>query len=157
MHETQVQTLLAEVVAALKQGLGDSLVAVVLFGSRARGEADEASDWDLLVIACHLPDKVMDRHLLLKQMLPVMWRGGIATLAKTPQEFEARLPSLYLDIALDGLVLYDTGEYITERLARLRRLVQKQGLRRESTERDLIWRWRHFPGFNWSLEWEATT
>ncbi len=157
MNETQVQTLLAEVVAALKQGLGDSLVSVVLFGSRARGEADEASDWDLLVIARYLPDKVMDRHLLLKQMLPVTWRGGIATLAKTPQEFEARLPGLYLDIALDGLVLYDTGEYITERLARLRRLVQKQGLHRESTERDLIWRWQRFPGFNWSLEWEAAT
>jgi len=36
-----------------------------------------------------------------------------------PAGFEARLPSLYLDIALDGLVLYDTGEYIAERLGSL--------------------------------------
>jgi hypothetical protein len=28
--------------------LGDRLIAVVLFGSRARGDADPASDWDLL-------------------------------------------------------------------------------------------------------------
>lgn len=157
MNETQALASLAEVIVALKQRLGDSLVAIVLFGSRARGEAGEASDWDLLVIAHQLPDKAMERHIALKSMLPVEWRGHVSMLAKTPQEFEARLPSLYLDIALDGLVLYDTGEYITERLARLRRLVQKQGLRRESTEHDLIWRWQHFPGFNWSLEWEAAT
>jgi hypothetical protein len=132
-------------------------VAVVLFGSRARGEADEASDWDLLVIARHLPDKVLERHLWLKSTLPVAWRGCTAILAKTLLEFEARLPALYLDIALDGIVLYDTNEYVTERLARLRRLIQKQGLRRESVQRDLIWRWQQFPGFNWSLEWEAAT
>jgi predicted nucleotidyltransferase len=157
MDESLAQTLLVRVIAALKQGLGDRLIAIVLFGSRARGEADETSDWDLLVIAHHLPDKVMERHITFKSMLPVEWRSRVSMLAKTPQEFEARLPSLYLDIALDGLVLYDTGEYVTERLARLRRLVQKQGLHRGSTEHDLIWRWQHFPGFNWSLDWEAAT
>ncbi len=157
MNEIQAQSSLAEVVAALKRRLGDSLVSIVLFGSRARSEAGETSDWDLLIIARHLPDKTMERHMAFMSMLPVEWRGHVSVLAKTPQEFEARLPSLYLDIALDGLVLYDTGKYITERLARLRRLVQEQGLYRETTEHDLIWRWQHFPGFNWSLEWEAAT
>jgi predicted nucleotidyltransferase len=155
MNEAQMQAQLAKVVSALKQGLGNSLIAVVLFGSRARGAADEASDWDLLVIAHKLPDKTLERHLWLKSVLPVEWRGRVSVLAKTQQEFEARLPSLYLDIALDGIILCDADEYVTERLARLRRLIQKQGLRRESAERDLIWRWQKFPGFNWSLDWEA--
>ena len=35
----------------------DRLVAVVLFGSRARGEGSETSDWDLLVIAEGLPPR----------------------------------------------------------------------------------------------------
>lgn len=35
----------AEVVSELREGLGDDLVAVVLFGSRARGEVHEGSDW----------------------------------------------------------------------------------------------------------------
>lgn len=43
----QGPNVLTEVVTALKQGLGDQLVAVLLFESRARGEADEASDWAL--------------------------------------------------------------------------------------------------------------
>lgn len=43
------------IVSALREGLGDELVAVVLFGSRARGEAHQGSDWDVLVIANGLP------------------------------------------------------------------------------------------------------
>jgi predicted nucleotidyltransferase len=157
MDTAQARTALTKVISALKQELADDLVAVVLFGSRARGDANEASDWDLMIIARNLPDQVFERHLVLKTMLPIAWRGITAILAKTPQEFEARLPGLYLDIALDGIVLYDTHEYIAERLARLRRLIQKKGLRRELSQRDMVWRWQKFPGFNWSLEWEAAT
>ncbi len=42
-----MQTLLAE----LKRGLGTALREVWLFGSRARGEAQEGSDYDVLIIA----------------------------------------------------------------------------------------------------------
>lgn len=146
---------LEEVVAALRQGLDDDLVAVVLFGSRARGEADETSDWDLLVIARHLPEKIFERHVRLKSLLPPVWRGKTAILAKTPGEFEACLPSLFLDIALDGIVLYDPEEYMSERLKNLRKLIEKKGLHRQQIEKDLVWRWDRFPGFGWSLEWEA--
>lgn len=58
---------LTDVVTALKQGLGDHLVAVLLFGSRARGEAHAASDWDLLVIAHNLPGRIWERHIRLKR------------------------------------------------------------------------------------------
>jgi predicted nucleotidyltransferase len=146
---------LAEVVTALKRGLGDNLVAVVIFGSRARGEASETSDWDMLIIARHLPEKVFKRHLWLKSLLPEDWRGKVAIIAKTPDEFTASLPPLFLDIALDGVVLYDPRGYLAEKLTQLRRLIGKHGLRREAVQRDLTWQWQRFPGFGWSLEWEA--
>ena len=152
--ESKDVSQMGPVMIALKQGLGDSLTAVVLFGSRARGEAKEDSDWDLLVIAGRLPEKLFQRHLYLKKMLPAIWRGQVAILAKTPEEFEAYLPGLYLDIALDGIILYDPDGYMTERLARLRRLIQVEGLHREQVNGDLVWRWQTFPGFDWSLEWE---
>ena len=149
------EELLDRVVEALKRQMGHRLVAVVLFGSRARGEAQEGSDWDLLVLAHDLPPRLFQRHRSLKQMLPPAERGRISLLAKTPQEFEASLPALYLDIALDGIVLYDPDSYAQEKLARLRTLIDEKGLRRERVGRDMAWRWQEFPGFGWALEWEG--
>jgi hypothetical protein len=102
-----------------------------------------------------LPLRLFQRHRFLKQMLPPADRGRISLLAKTPQEFEAFLPALYLDIALDGIVLYDPEGYAQEKLAQLRALIGEKGLRRERVGRNLVWRWQEFPGFDWTLEWEG--
>ena len=45
------EDILSQIVTALQEGLGERLVAVVLYGSRARDQAREASDWDLFIIA----------------------------------------------------------------------------------------------------------
>lgn len=145
------------VVSGLREGLGADLVAVVLFGSRARGEAHEGSDWDFLVIARGLPERTLERVFRIKKMLPPLYRGEASLLAKTPEEFVAGLPDLYLDIALDGEVLHDTGGYMAGRLEALRALIRRKGLRREREGRDLIWHWEQPPGPEWSLEWEEAT
>lgn len=151
----QQQETLREVVEALYQGLGNNLVAIVLFGSRARGEATEVSDWDLLVLAHDLPASPLQRHIQLTTLLPVKWRGQAAILARTPTEFESHLSSLMLDLALDGIVLYDPEGYATQRLAALKQLIANRGLYREQVGRDLIWKWERFPGSNWSLDVEG--
>src|SRR5215210_5216894 len=142
------------IVSGLREGLGDDLLAVVLFGSRARGEAREGSDWDFLVVARDLPERTLERAFRLKKMLPPLHRGEASLLARTPEEFMSSLPDLYLDIALDGVVLHDKDGYMAERLRFLRTLIRRNGLRREKEGRDLIWRWEQPPGRDWSLEWE---
>ncbi len=52
-------------VEALRAALGERLVAIVLFGSRARGDSTADSDWDLLVIAEGLPERTLERHFYL--------------------------------------------------------------------------------------------
>jgi len=156
-QEITESACLSDVVAALREGLGDDLVAVALFGSRARGDAGEGSDWDVFVLAHHLPGRILERHQRLKRLLPDAWRGRVALLANTPQEFAAHLPPLWLDIALDGIVLYDPEGYATDRLAQLRELIRRRGLIRERAGRDLVWRWERFPGFNWSLQWDQAS
>ena len=56
------QNLLNQAIKALREALGDNLIAVVLYGSRAKGEAHDQSDWDLLLIAENLPEKPLARH-----------------------------------------------------------------------------------------------
>jgi len=152
--EEQTQERLRVVVEALRQGLGDNLVAIVLFGSRARGEATEVNDWDLFVLANDLLPSPLQRHVQLTTLLPVKWRGQAAILARTPTEFESHLSSLMLDLALDGAVLYDPEGYVTQRLTALKRLITNRGLYREQVGRDFIWQWKQSPGSNWSLEWK---
>ncbi|MGF1472623.1 MAG: nucleotidyltransferase domain-containing protein [Rubrobacteraceae bacterium] len=151
------QDVPAGVVSGLREGLGEDLVSVVLFGSRARGDVREGSDWDFLVIARGLPEGTLERVFRVKKMVPPPHRGAASLLAKTPEEFTAGLPGLYLDIALDGVILHDTGGYIAGRLEALRTLIHRKGLRREREGRDLIWHWEQFPGRDWSLEWEEAT
>ncbi len=78
------ETFLDQAVEALRRSLGRRPVAVVLFGSRARSDAREDSDWDLLVIARELPSRSLQQYRFLKQMLPSASRGSISLLAKTP-------------------------------------------------------------------------
>jgi len=148
------QDILKKVLTALQTALGDHLIAVVLFGSRARGEASAESDWDLLVLAEGLPEKPFERHLFLKQQLPPDCRGAVSLLAKTPREFEASLPPLYLAIALDGQVLYDPRGYVAQRLAALRRSMEKAGLHRQRTSAGEVWRWEGESAGPQTLEWE---
>lgn len=147
------QTVPQEVVEALRNALGERLIAIVLFGSRARGDHRSESDWDLLVIAEALPDRPFDRRLCLTSALPAGVRGTVSVLAKTPEEFEARLPSIYLDIALDGKILYDLRGYAAERLARLRQVIGQAGLYRERTPAGDMWQWLNPPTGPWSVEW----
>lgn len=65
---------LASAVARDLLGLyGDRLKGVVLFGSRARGDAHPESDVDLLVVL----DEVLSRRLELARMSDVLWRHSL--------------------------------------------------------------------------------
>lgn len=144
-----------EAADALRLALGDRLVAVVLFGSRARGDAKPESDWDLLVIAEGLPEHPLERHLLLKQALPVLIRSRVSILAKTRAEFEAHFPALYLDIGLDGRVLVDPSGYFATRQAMVRGIIRRAGLHRERSTAGDAWVWDHPPSGHWSLHWDS--
>lgn len=151
---SQLTHQLQPVVAALQEALSDDLIALVLFGSRARGDAQPESDWDLLLIARELPVRAFARHLYLKRSLPAAWRGQVSILAKTVAEFETAIPPLFLDIALDGVILYDPTNYALNRFRYLKRLLQQKGLFRQQQGKELTWHWQNFPGLNWQVAWE---
>lgn len=93
---------------------------------------------------------------MISRLLPLSPGGGISVLARTPTEFDSQLSSLYLDIALDGTVLYDPQGYAAERLASIRRVIEDAGLNRERTESGDIWRWKKEPPLGrWHLEWKT--
>ena len=129
----------APVRECLQRELGEQLLCLVLFGSRARGEATEDSDWDVLLVARDLSSSVLERKQMLRSVLPRYWRYRVSFVARTPQEFESADPPLFLDIALDGLIAHDTTGYARDRLASIRQMIKQKGLFRERRGDSWVW------------------
>lgn len=142
-------------VTALAEGLHGALWGLVLFGSAARGEAGEASDLDILIVADALPDKFLARMQLLRSLLPNRIGGKTSLIAKTRAEFEGGFPSYYLDLALDGVILYDREHYMRQKLERVRSLIHAAGLTRRRTGYGFLWLWRKPPTGRWRIDWSG--
>lgn len=143
-----------EAAERLASGLGERLLGVALFGSRARTGGREGNDWDLLVIARDLPGDFDGRYGLLREATAGI-RGPLQFYAWTQEEFEGpRFPPSFLDIGLDGIVLFEQGDYLTRRLARIRGIIEEARLVRLP---NLIWTWRDRkpPPGKWAVDWEG--
>ncbi|MCS6949801.1 MAG: hypothetical protein NZ520_04975 [bacterium] len=110
-----------------------------------------------MIVAEDLPARTLARYRTVKSFIPTYWRGRVSILAKTLSEFESALSPLYLDIALDGMVLYDPAGYMRRRLEQLRRLVRRLGLVRKKRGRDIVWGWERPPRAGWMLRWDEAT
>ncbi|MFQ5611253.1 MAG: nucleotidyltransferase domain-containing protein [Anaerolineae bacterium] len=151
----QLQETLDEVLQALRNLLGPSLVAIVLYGSWARGEARPGSDVDLFLVARNLPEDRFDRAVYLRQAVAGCGSLPVSILAKEPAQFEAHFPPLYLDIGLDGIIIDDSGGYMARKLARIREIIDQAGLYRVRQEGELMWWFRHQPKLHWAIEWDG--
>lgn len=138
----------------LRAGL-PGLRAVVLFGSHARGDAIEGSDYDLFVIADGLPEHPVERGDRVRKVLGDVGLP-VQAMVRSPAAFEGRLESIYLDIALDGVILHDTDGWFAARQARLREIIDEAGLYRVRAPGGFSWRWKNPPPQgDWELEWDG--
>lgn len=140
---------------ALQSKLGDGLVSIVLFGSRARGEGAGTSDWDIFLLAEDLPEHPFDRQCFLREMIPKEFPIQISILPKTVEEFEKDFPAIYLDIATDGIILFDKDHYVYRKLQKIREIIQEAGLERRVKFNSLIWKWKNRPHLGWRIDWSG--
>jgi predicted nucleotidyltransferase len=106
-------------VEAARSLFGSELEGVLLFGSVARGEQREGSDVDLLV--------VLSRAVTIRRSLYRAWDQAHPQTHGVNPHFvhlpapDAVVGSLWIEVALDGVVLFDPQGNLARRLSRLRR------------------------------------
>ncbi len=125
--------LVAEARRILK---GMPLLGVVLFGSQARGEALASSDTDLLL--------VMDSSVRLSPLLYRRWDEVAETPTLSPHFVHLptsvdELGSLWLEVALEGRVLFDTDRRVARFLADIRGQISSGRYVRKMTHGHPYW------------------
>lgn len=139
-------------VEAYKSYLGDELITIVIFGSRARGDYKENSDFDILIIADNLPERHLARMGYIREPL-LNFDEKVQVLAKTPEEFDSVFPPLYLDIALDGKILVDKDRFMENRLRKLKKIIRDSSLYRIKKDDEFLWQWKSPKKPGWELNW----
>jgi uncharacterized protein len=127
------RTTLVEAISGL---MAEALLGVVLFGSMARGESRKDSDIDLLI--------VLRESLPLTRSIYTRWDQRFAPDEGSPHF--VHLPraamdagSLWLEAAVDGIVLYETNEVVSRFLGSIRRLIASGKLKRLSAYGHPYW------------------
>jgi len=142
---------------ALTAAFGSRLKTIVLFGSRARGEAVPGSDHDIFMVAEDLPADPLARTKQVRGTLLSCLADLPSAMnlhAKTPLEFEADLTPLYLDICVDGICLYGEGYFEPLRGMGLAAL-SSSGMKRTRVGGSLFWMLDGGGPRNWELTWEG--
>ncbi len=129
----------------LRDHFGTELLGVVLFGSAARGDWTEDSDIDLLLVVNQWGGKSWDRSnelLGLRNMLrrtdeyrESIESGYVPTIQHYPlsDEEASRSHRIYPDLVLDGIVIYEKDEAMTQLIRNLRERLDDMGARRLTT------------------------
>lgn len=124
----------------LEEILQDDLISVVLFGSAARGEAGEGSDIDILIVAEKFGKEgrfevfnEIENDLKASEEYHDLKENKLGTTISpvplTPSEVEKN-PSILLDMVMDGIMLYDVGDFIENKMKSLRKKLKKMGSKR---------------------------
>lgn len=135
--------------------LGDNLISIVLFGSRARGDARETSDYDLFIVAKALPPRALKRVLFVRTPLQGRFDERFCIIAKTPEEVMQNLPPLFLDLAVDGTILFDRENFFTTLQKKLRDIIEDAGLQRKKDNGEFFWDWKIPPKKAWEITWSG--
>jgi predicted nucleotidyltransferase len=136
----------AELLRSRFAGLVEPCVkAVVMFGSRARGESEERSDVDLLVLheGCGIQDPVLRRRHLYNCLKEAIgeYVEDITVLDMELERFlkPMEVTALLLNIYWDAVVVYDRTGTLRDFLKHVRRKIVKSGLKRVRDGRAYRW------------------
>lgn len=107
-HIQNMENQLTDLKESLKLLLGDSLIKMVLFGSRARGDYDEDSDIDIAIIVRSLSKELKNEIFNQVAEIELKYLRSISSIIFSETEFnrlKERERRVALDIESEGILL----------------------------------------------------
>lgn len=122
---SQEEKAFQKIAGVLKRRFGDSLLGIVLFGSRVEGKTTDQSDWDLLI--------VLAEDLPIKRSLYSWWDGlKIDFKSGTVNPHFVHLPQvpdsaggLWLEVALHHKIIYEQEGKLSSELQKIFQMIQQ--------------------------------
>jgi hypothetical protein len=126
-------------VARAARLFGAKLLGVVLFGSWARAQGASTSDIDLLVVLD--PSITLTRELYRRwDQEPLIWREHSVEVHFTHLPQKRKRPgSLWAEVALDGVIVFERELRLSRRLAEVRREILTGRLVRRTAQSQPYW------------------
>ncbi len=96
-----------ELVDELKKLYGENLSRVILYGSKARGDATEDSDIDIMIILKDVKDKSKELEKVIKLTTEIDFRYEtlISVTLQSDEEYLKKRSPLLLNVRKEGIVL----------------------------------------------------
>jgi predicted nucleotidyltransferase len=141
-HQNADQQRLQRVLEKVKKVFGSRLLGVVLFGSVAKGEENDQSDIDLLI--------VMNHKIKLERSLYRLWDDQIDDqkipelsphFVHVPQE-GTRPGSLWLEVVMKNQILWQQGRSIDRVLEDVTGWISRDDVQLKSYQGQPSWVWR---------------
>jgi predicted nucleotidyltransferase len=96
-----------ELIDELKKLYGDNLSRVILYGSKARGDATEDSDIDIMIVLKDVKDKSKELEKVIKLTTEIDFRYEtlISVTLQSEEEYLKKRSPLLLNVRKEGIVL----------------------------------------------------
>lgn len=135
-HEMDEDARLREkVVNEATKEFGSDFLALILFGSRARGDSTDSSDTDLLIV---LDGAIPVRRDLYRKWTTMLPQNISIHFSHLPQTAKSA-GSLWLECALDGEILYGVDARVSRMLGRIRDRITSGQVVRKLTHGQAFW------------------
>lgn len=151
LRQDRYRNLVLKTLRSIHEHYGNRLVSLAIFGSIARGNANNESDLDVFIIgaldgpfAARIDELSLLEHSgILREELDWLAVQGvhchISWFALRPEEARNFRP-VYLDLADDSIILIDRGKFLQKILVSVRNLMKRWDSQRVWLNRDK-WYW----------------
>jgi len=144
MADGREAAVLSLAVRCLKEVFGSRLLAVMLFGSRARGDHRPDSDYDLLMLLeDYEAGPVEDYFTAYRALRPfrdATLKDTTVAVASLPDLKKHLSSALLLNALFEGIIIYDPKGVLARMKEKLLARLEELGIRREKADWGYTWR-----------------